>query len=144
MIQVDPKSQFQTLLIRQTQMRDLNWHRACIPIVLILHSFLNIVYYKSWFFEWDSRQWACYFHVVQQGVVAAWCYLILIQKKRTYLDNQFLLASILYNLFLASCYLYRQYTGDKETSHLIGVGGSIVLCISVILRSGFKHKYFAR
>lgn len=142
MIQVAQKSQFQTLLIPQTQMKALNWQRLCIPIVLILHSFLNITYYKSLFFEWDSRQWACYFHCIQQGVMAMWVVVLTRKHKRTYLDNQFLRWAVIYNLFLICCYLYRQCTGDKNTSHLIGCGFSMIVLGLSIIRSCFKFKYF--
>src|SRR6186713_381028 len=106
-------------------MRAGNWHKLVIPCILILHSFLNIVYYRSWFFEWSTRGWACYFHCVQQLVIALWLLVFFYAVRKTYFDKQFISIAILYNIFLAGCYVYRQNTGDKETSHLFGVGASI-------------------
>lgn len=124
-------------------MRGLRFNKMVIPIVLILHSLANIVYYKSWLFDWGTRQWACYFHCIQQGMIVIWIAVLHI-RKRTYIDNQFLILTVLYNLFLIISYIYRQYTGCKTTSHLIGCAMSIMIIGFTIIRSGFKHKYFAR
>lgn len=73
-----------------------------------------------------------------------WLLVFFYKLRKTYFDSQFISIAILYNIFLAGCYVYRQNTGDKETSHLFGVGISIAITTIVVIRSAIKYKYFKK